>query len=99
MNRIFRSFIVPALAALGALALMPSIAHADERRPEHASHDRDRLERERIERERIERERRERERLERERREREREHQLVCARAYDSGAPAWRLREMGCWVR
>jgi len=111
MNRILRNVLVPAAAILGTLVAMPAVASADvgpragaqvaERR-DHERVERERIERERIERERIERERFERERIQRERLERERvarEHANMCVRAADAGASAWRLRELGCYVR
>ncbi len=106
MNRILRNVVVPAAALLGTLVAMPAVAsadvgaRADARVSEHRDHDRG--ERERFERERLERERFERERIARERFERERlarEHANMCVRAADAGASAWRLRELGCYVR
>jgi hypothetical protein len=84
------AFLSPFLAAATlatALVAAPTVARADERshaRVDVIAHERD--------------ERRwERERWERERR--EREHRVACERAYAWGAPAWRLREMGCYAR
>ena len=101
MNRILRNVFVPAAAVIGTLGAMPAVASADvgsragtqiaERR-DHERGERERFERERFERERFERERIERERL-------AREHANMCVRAADSGASAWRLRELGCYVR
>ena len=111
MNRILRNVLVPAAALLGTLVAMPAVAsadvgsRADARVSEHRDHERgerERFERERFERARFERERFERERIQRERFERERlarEHANMCVRAADSGASAWRLRELGCYVR
>ena len=113
MNRILRNVLVPAAALLGTLVAMPAVASADvgsradarvsERRDrDHERGERERFERERLERERFERERVARERFERERIERERlarEHAVMCVRAADAGASAWRLRELSCYVR
>jgi hypothetical protein len=108
MNRILRNVLVPAAALLGTLVAMPAVAsadvgsRADARVSARRDHERERFERERLERERFERERLARERFERERIERERlarEHAVMCVRAADAGASAWRLRELGCYVR
>ena len=93
MNRVIRGIIVSSLAVVGVLAAVPSVAHADERGParvEARDHEHGRIERG------------ERERAERDRRahaERERQQHSVCGRAYESGASARRLQEMGCYVR
>jgi hypothetical protein len=94
MNPILRRVLVPSLALVGSLFALPSVAHADPIEHRHESRERER-ERERLERER--RERAERERLQAERR--RVEHERMCVAEHDRGAPPWRLRELGCWVR
>jgi hypothetical protein len=91
MKRIFR-ILATTLALSAGVAALPAVASADPQygRDEHGTVDRARHDWERTRWERWEREQAERARI---------EHERACGHAWQSGASAWQLREMGCWVR